>query len=170
VTPIITSNYPLGGIDGEFNPTKKDGRTFILHEDFRIVIPEQGIDVTAPKEFVTDFNSVPRVLWVWFAPWECPEAGVIHDYLYQFPAGLTRKDVDDIHRKIMVFQGFRSTMARTVWWGIRAGGWKPWGVYRRRDSQVPIYRPTEAVLETETALQDGQKLGADESKPVDNPS
>lgn len=132
MTPIITSNFPLGGIDGEFDPTVKDGRRFILSEDFRVVIAEERIDVTVPAGFITDFNSVPRLLWVWFAPWECPEAGVVHDFLYQYPGELSRGDVDTIHRKIMRLQHIRASKARTVWLGIRAGGWKPWGEYRTR--------------------------------------
>lgn len=137
MTPIITPNFPLGGIDGEFDPTHKNGgRRFILRDDFRIIIPEEGIDVTVPSGFITDFNSVPRILWAWFAPWECPEAGVVHDYLYQFPFDLSRSDIDTIHRKIMIFQQERSSKARMAWLGIRAGGWKPWNKYRKREGDT----------------------------------
>lgn len=134
MTPIITPNFPLGGLDGEFDPTVTDGRRFILSEDFRVVIPEEGIDFTVPSGFVTDFNSVPRILWVWFAPWECPEAGVVHDYLYQHPGDMSRGDVDNVHRKIMVLKG-RDSKARIAWLGIRAGGWKPWNKYRKAEKE-----------------------------------
>lgn len=43
----------------------------------------EGITVTIPAGFITDFASVPRFLWPIFpptGPW-C-EASVLHDYLY----------------------------------------------------------------------------------------
>ena len=127
----ITPNFPLGGIDGEFDPRVKDGRRFTLSREFRIVIPEEKIDIVVPEGFVTDFNSVPRVMWAYFAPWEVPEAGVVHDWLYRYPGALERGDCDTIHRKIMVFKGERASKARTAWLGLRSFGWLPWRKYRK---------------------------------------
>jgi hypothetical protein len=132
MTPIVTPHYPLGGVSGEFDPRVRSGRRYTLDRDFRVVLP--GLDVTVPADFVTDFNSVPRIAWIWFSPWECVEAGVTHDWLYQHPGPLERGDVDDIHRQIMLIQGERGSKARAAWLGIRAGGWKPWNKYRAEES------------------------------------
>lgn len=127
-----TPMFPNGGVTGEFDPKVVDGRRFTLSRTFRVVLPEYGYDFLVPKYFVTDFNSVPRVLWTWFPPWECAEAGVTHDWLYKHPGTLSRRDVDAVHRRIMIATGERSSKAWAAWAGIRLGGWKPWGEYREQ--------------------------------------
>lgn len=84
-----------------------------------------------PEGFVTDFNSVPRFLWVWFAPWEHPEAAIIHDWLYQCPGVLTRQQCDAVHRRILEVNGMRASKRQMIYLGIRAGGWVPWNRYRQ---------------------------------------
>lgn len=127
-----TIMFPMGGVDGEFDPNKVDGRRFTLSRPFRVYMPIYEYDFTVAKEFVTDFNSVPRILWDWFAPWECVEAGVTHDWLYQHPQGMSRWQVDAVHRRIMLATGERRGKSWAAWLGIRLGGWKPWGAYRRQ--------------------------------------
>lgn len=94
--------------------------------------------MVVPTGFETDFNSVPRGLWNILPPWEYPEAGVVHDYLYKFPEVFTgdstrtlnRGECDDIHRRILDLTGASFFKRQAMWAGIRAGGWKPWGRYR----------------------------------------
>lgn len=136
ITP--TPMFPLGGVDGEFDPTVTDGRRFTLSRPFRVVIPEHNIDITVETGFVTDFNSVPRLLWPWFSPWECVEAGVTHDWLYKHPGTRSRMDCDAVHRWIMEACHERRTKAWAVWTGIRLGGDVPWDKYRTEDGTLRI--------------------------------
>lgn len=126
----ITTTFPTGGVDGEFDPTVVDGRRFTLSRTFRVVMPQYGYDFFVPKYFVTDFNSTPRLLWTWFPPWECVEAGVTHDWLYKHPGTMSRWQVDAVHRRIMIATGEPVAKAWTAWLGIRLGGYKPWDLYR----------------------------------------
>lgn len=126
-------HFPLGGVCGEF-ALNRNGRELRLTEPFQFDDDQMGITVYIPDQFVTDFNSVPRPLWVWFPPWECPEAAVVHDWLYRYPGTLTRADADAIHRRVMEIQGERKSKRNTVWLGIRLGGWRPWNKYRKADA------------------------------------
>jgi hypothetical protein len=89
------------------------------------------IVLAVPAGFVTDFNSVPRPLWVWFPPWEFPHAGVVHDWLYQFPGEWSRLTCDLMHRRILEIEGCRASKRLLAFYGIRAGGWAPWNRYRQ---------------------------------------
>lgn len=129
----IAPHFPLGGIRGEFDLTG-NGRVLTLTAPFAFADDTERIIV--PEYFTTDFNSVPRALWAWFPPWECPEAALIHDWLYRHPNGRSRYACDGLHRRIMRIQGERASKALAVYLGIRAGGWMPWGRYRREDGDV----------------------------------
>lgn len=118
-------HFPLGGVCGEFFD---NGRRLRLTEE--LIYVDGTLTVSVPAGFYTDFNSVPRGLWNFFPPWEYPEAGVVHDYLYQHPGKLKRQEVDAIHRRICEIEGMGAFMRRMVYLGIRLGGGKPWGRYR----------------------------------------
>ena len=130
VIGAIDPHFPLGGIRGEFD-LGGHGRVLTLTAPFRFV--DGDLTVTVPEAFTTDFNSVPRPLWVWFPPWEEPEAGLIHDFLYRVPDGRSRRDVDAIHRRILHLKGMRKSKRLLIWTGIRAGGWKTWNRYRAEE-------------------------------------
>jgi hypothetical protein len=128
---ILGAHFPAGELCGRF-ALKGNGRRFTLTQPFSFVDGDLRIDV--PPGFVTDFNSVPRLLWTWFPPWECPEAGVVHDYGYNAnPGNRDRGEWDALHRRIMEIKGERKSRRLAVWLGIRAGGWAPWGDYRRAE-------------------------------------
>ena len=131
VIGAIDPHFPFGGIRGEFD-LSGNGRVLTLTAPFRFVDGESVIDV--PEFFTSDFNSVPRPAWVWFPPWEAPEAGIVHDLLYRKPQGRSRAECDAIHRRIMELKGERLTKRYAVWLAIRAGGWKPWNRYRAEQS------------------------------------
>lgn len=128
--------FPLGPVTGQF-PFVENGRRIVLTHDFAYLDTVDGlpISVVVPARFVSDFNSTPRFIWAYFPPWECPEAGVTHDWLYQHPGGLSRAQIDGIHRRIMELKGERKAKRRLAWMGIRAGGWSPWGEYRRAEAR-----------------------------------
>lgn len=131
----VESYFPLGPVSGEF-PFIANGRGIILNRDFAYVDSLDGlpINVVVPSLFFSDFNSTPRFTWTYFPPWECPEAGVTHDWLYRHPGSFSREQIDRIHRRIMELKGERKAKRVIAWAGIRAGGWQPWGEYRRADA------------------------------------
>jgi hypothetical protein len=134
VVESIWHAFPLGPVSGEF-PFTDNGRRIVLTRDFAFIDMLDGarLLVRVPAGFESDFNSTPRFIWGYFPPWECPEAGVVHDYLYRHPGILTRPQIDRVHRRIMALKGERKAKRALAWAGIRAGGWKPWGEYRRAE-------------------------------------
>lgn len=137
------SHFPLP-LRGEFHD---NGERIILLSPFVYEDKDKQIIVKVPEGFESDFNSVPRPLWGYFPPWQYPEAGVIHDWLYRHPEGfmnlqktgqqtpLSREDCDDIHRRILDILGCRWSKRQVAYLGLRAGGWRPWNRYRGMDSQ-----------------------------------
>lgn len=134
-------NFPIP-IDGQFCPTNP--RKFTLNAEFVYNDPEKDIYVVVPAGFVTDGNSVPKAFWSYFAPWEVPEAGVIHDWLYKHPTGytylsgapalsLSRAEVDDIHRRILHLKGVRWSKRQLLWSILRAAGSAAWNRHRNDD-------------------------------------
>lgn len=123
--------FPLGTVTGNFT-RGFNGRSLTLTAPFQYRDTEQ--DITVPIGFVTDFNSVPRGLWNFFPPWEYPEAGVVHDYLYRNPGPRSRGDCDGIHRRIMEAEGASTWLRVSAYLGLRAGGWLPWGKYRQAEA------------------------------------
>lgn len=106
---------------------------------------------------ITDFASVPRVLWAIIPPTGFyGKAAVIHDFLYRYGCigamVIDRKYADDVLNESMsvlrdewvlvhgqtkagnpyIPRGdFRSIMEReAIYWGVRAFGWKVWNQYR----------------------------------------
>lgn len=124
--------FPLGGIQGVFD-LSANGRSLTLSQAF--AYRDGDVVVTVPSGFTTDFNSVPRPLWIWFPPWECPEAALIHDWLYRHPNKRDRATVDLMHRRIMEVKGERKSKRVMVWLGIRAGGGGTWDRYRAADAE-----------------------------------
>lgn len=117
--------FPLGTVCGYFTSA---GRRLTMTREFAYF---DGKNIfTVPVGFTTDFNSVPRGLWNVFPPWEYPEAGVTHDWLYQHPGERSRSDIDVIHRAIMAVEGASKWLQWAAWAGIRFGGRKPWNQYR----------------------------------------
>ena len=75
-----------------------DGKSWVIVGDFGYDIGEEGssMKVEVKRGFVTDFASVPRMLW-WVLPkWGVyGNAAVIHDWLY-WDQQTTRKEADGI--------------------------------------------------------------------------
>lgn len=116
-----------------------NARTFVLTRT--LIFTDGEFSVTVPEGFVTDFNSVPRGLWNFFPPWEHPEAGVVHDFLYRFPAeGLTRAKADSVHRRILEVTGCGLAKRWLAYYALRTFGWVAWRNSRR--SSLPPVRIT----------------------------
>jgi hypothetical protein len=79
--------------------------------------------IRVPHGFVTDFASVPKLLWFIFPPTDprYAEAAVLHDRLYEHHI-MSRKDADGV-----LFEAARATgctlwRAWCLWLGVRLGG------------------------------------------------
>ncbi len=107
----------------------REGRQqYVLEQDFAYLSPAFG-PITAPAEMVTDFASVPRLVWTYLSP-EDPcilYASIIHDFLYQNGGKLplrrlTRAESDEVLREAMLACGARSTQAAVVHGVLRLFG------------------------------------------------
>jgi hypothetical protein len=106
--------------------------------------------VCVEEHFVTDFGSIPRLLW-WvrgLSPFgRLRRAYVVHDQLYQRPcvqskAGtrpVARKEADRILLEGCHVLGASWLNRRIIYRGVRLGGWVTWRRYRRmeRNSTPP---------------------------------
>ena len=124
-------------IDGKFS--FENYRQFTLDSDFVYDDVEKDIRVVVPAGFTTDFNSTPTLVWAYFAPWEYPEAGLVHDWLYRSPDAfgstaqkppMTRQQADDVHRRILHLRGCRMTKRNIVYAVLRLVGGVVWNRYR----------------------------------------
>jgi hypothetical protein len=106
----------------------ENGRRVQLLSTFRFV--DGDVLIAVPKGFTSDWNSTPRALWWWFPPWEYPEAGIIHDFLYRHPGTFDRERCDQVHRRVLELKGMRRSKREAAYLGLRLGGWLPWNRYR----------------------------------------
>lgn len=139
MTPLAPGVFPYP-LRGEWDLSASDVR-FTLTDPFVYDDAEKAVKVYVPSGTVTDFSSVPRVLWSWFAPTEFPAAGVVHDQMYRHPHAfsrgtripLTRGQCDDIYRRILHLSGCRKSKRLAAWSGLRIGGWAAWNKYRKAE-------------------------------------
>ncbi len=104
-------------------------------EDGRCIVPPEGM--------ITDFASVPKLLWNIFPPAgdgpraEYGKAAVIHDYLYQTGkidgVPIARRYADSIFFSANISLGVPRWLATTLDWGLMIGGQAAWDNYRRKD-------------------------------------
>lgn len=86
---------------------------------------QEGVVVT--EGFVTDFASVPRLMWAALPPTGLyTKAAVMHDFLYQngFKMGFDRKFCDDMFLEAMKALGVGLIARTSMYWGVRVFGGK----------------------------------------------
>jgi hypothetical protein len=116
-----------------------DGKRWELLEDF--AYEHKGVLIEVPAGFITDFASIPRILWSWMPPVGkgFGKAGVIHDWLYFHGhlkgEDITRQYADEVLRDACRDLGTNRVRRNIIYAGVRAGGWVPWNKYRRRDEE-----------------------------------
>ena len=91
-----------------------------------------------PREVLPlDGASVPQFLWWLYPPFDgdYDAAAVVHDYLYRF-GGVTRAEADAVLREGMEATGTAWRKRILIYAGVRVGGWKPWGNYRRDELEA----------------------------------
>jgi hypothetical protein len=103
-----------------------------------IPIPESGTYMLAmsvyiegiyiPSGFQWNGASIPKFLWPIlgspFAP-EMMVASLVHDYLYSDEPAvrhISRKQADNIFRKLLIANGMDKETAETLYTGVRIGG------------------------------------------------
>lgn len=79
-----------------------------------------------PSGFVTDFASVPRLLWNLVPPYgRYTKAAVLHDYFYITQA-ISRKDADGLFLRTMKELGVSRPLRKVMWAAVRLGGRFVW--------------------------------------------
>lgn len=103
------------------------------------VVNEEWVyeDLIIPAGFTTDLDSVPHIPGV-FALYKGRSrvAALIHDYLYAI-GDRSRKDIDRLFLHYMIDDGIPSWIAKTMYWAVRAFGWR---YYRRSLGDGPNER------------------------------
>ena len=105
--------------------------------------------VRVPVGFITDFASIPFPISRVFPPIgkDYDKPAVIHDALYLLPyvqhvngslRRIERGEADRIFLEGMIVRSVSLITRRTIWSGVRAGGWRPWNQYRRAEAAATI--------------------------------
>lgn len=84
--------------------------------------------IDVPKDFITDFSSVPRVpiIFLFFGD-RAHRESVIHDYLYRtVPHMCTRVQADRVFLEAMKVRGKNVFIRVSMYVGVRIGGSKSW--------------------------------------------
>ena len=94
--------------------------------------------IVVPAGFVFDLSSVPRALWWLIAPFELSiVAPLLHDYIYEHGGDLppgsvtpphvyTRKEADDLFRRVMEQEGVPAWRRALAYSAVRLFGGKAW--------------------------------------------
>ena len=97
-----------------------------------VYITNNSNAITAPKGFVCDLASIPRILRIVYpVNAKHREAAILHDWLYHQKghvifAHLTREQCDDLFYEAMINSGVSAWKAWSMWAGVRLGGWAAW--------------------------------------------
>lgn len=108
--------------------------------DYRLGTPDGAEYVRVPREFLTDFASIPRLLWNVLPPAGLyGKAAVVHDWLYQQrvirPAGrlCDRAEADRTLLEAMEVLEVHRLTRLVIYAGVRVGGWLTWNRYRAKE-------------------------------------
>lgn len=115
-----------------------DDTRFQLIEPFEFLSEVTESIIRVPSGFVTDFASIPRVLWALLPPTgRYGKAAVVHDWLYQTREAGThrvwRADADSVLLEGMQVLEVRWSQRWAIYAGIRLGGWVAWNKYRKAE-------------------------------------
>ena len=111
-----------------------DGKRWIIRSDFGYDIGEEGSDesINVPVGFITDFASIPRILWGVIPRWgRYGNAAVVHDYCY-WSQTYTRKRSDEIFMEGMTVLQVSSLLRHIIYFAVRIFGCLAWQNNKRR--------------------------------------
>lgn len=125
---------------------------------YHIGAPNSTQVVVVPEGFITDFASIPRLLWNILPPTgPYVPAALAHDLLYRDAAiwsadapcptayrwkTIDRAFADNVFLEIMQVLGIGWWVRHAMYLGVRAGGWIAWNGHR--ESQTPPDRQEAA--------------------------
>ena len=115
------------------SPVTVDMRRWRLNNDVTVCL-ENGRCFRIPRGFITDFASVPRILWWLFPPMgRYGKAALVHDYLY-YTKEVSRAEADRIFLEAMLMMGVGKLTAYTMYLAVRAFGWLRWRRWKRAEA------------------------------------
>jgi hypothetical protein len=83
--------------------------------------------IVVPTGFVTDFASIPRILWPVLSPvGEYGKAALLHDYCCAIQYKKDRKYCDDIFKEAMQVLRVHPLKIFILYWGVRMFGEHSW--------------------------------------------
>ena len=108
----------------------KDGKNWQLVNAFTYAVGAEDAEdvINVPAGFVTDFASVPRIMWSVIPPWGCYGKGsILHDYLYRVGAIVgnrryTRKESDLIFLEAMEVLEVSKLKRKVIYIAVRMFG------------------------------------------------
>jgi hypothetical protein len=117
-----------------------NGKVWELLEDFTYVDDQEGgtgDTITVFEGFLTDFASLPRLVWNVVSPTQMDvgRAGVVHDWLYyagEVDGGreITRKYADDVFKRALKELGCNWLRRQIIYASVRLNGGGIWKKYR----------------------------------------
>jgi hypothetical protein len=105
-----------------------DGQNWVVLGEFGYDVGEEdsGDTIMVERGFVTDFASIPRLLWVIFPKWgKYGNAAVIHDWLYWVQTR-SRKESDAIMLEAMGILRVSKITRHLIYRAVRVFGWWAW--------------------------------------------
>jgi len=105
---------------------------------------KDGWRITVPAGFVTDFASIPRLLYVLIPPrGRYNRPAIVHDFLYHYAPidpmtgkPCTQARADSIIREACEDVDDRLTQRWAIYLGLRVGGFMAWHEYRAKNDQL----------------------------------
>lgn len=108
--------------------------------NYNIDTADSANAVEVPVGFITDFASIPRILWNILPPWgKYGKAAVIHDYMYtehkhsvydaegvESFVQIERKQADGIFLQAMEVLGVNKITRYAMYYAVRVFGTRPW--------------------------------------------
>ena len=123
-----------------------DGKRWVIKSDFGYDVGEEGSGETinVPVGFITDFASVPRLLWWLFPKWgKYGNAAIIHDYLY-WQQKYTRKRADEIFLEGMGVLNVNKYVKCALYYAVRWFGCCAWASNKKAKEQSSGYDKNKA--------------------------
>jgi len=105
-----------------------DGKRWVLRSDFyyNVGSKDSGDRITVKKGFITDFTSVPRLLWAVYPKWgKYGNSAIIHDWLY-WDQSRPRKEADSIFLEGMVVLGVGRFTRWSIYKSVSRFGFMAW--------------------------------------------
>ena len=96
-------------------------------------ITNDNIKITVPKDFNTNFASVPRIFWSLLPPWgRYGKAAIVHDFLY-YSGIYSKKETDLIFLEAMKSLNVVKWKRYTMYYSVKKFGFIAWNRHRKVD-------------------------------------